>query len=340
MKLEATDKRDTSSGHTYWNRLADKSLAGELLTEEEALSVLRADDDELLPLLHAAFRVRKHYYGRKVKLNLIINAKSGLCPEDCGYCSQSIISKAPITKYPLLEKEVLVEGARKAMSMEAGTYCIVASGRGPTNRELDQVVAAVQTIKAEMPMKICACLGILTDEQAARLREAGVDRYNHNLNTSTSNFSRITTTHTYDDRVKTVEQAKLAGMSPCSGIIAGMGESDEELVQMACALRELDADSIPVNFLNPIPGTPLAGYRQLTPRKCLKVLALMRFICPRKEIRIAGGREVNLRSLQPLGLYAANSIFLGDYLTTEGQDSSEDHHMLEDLGFEVERCAL
>jgi biotin synthase len=325
---------------TNWDLLAEKALRGELLTKEEGLSVLESDDDELLPILHAAFKVRKHYYGKKVKLNLIINAKSGLCPEDCGYCSQSIVSKAPITKYPLLEKDVLVDGARKAMELSVGTYCIVASGRGPTPRELDQVIDAVKEIKSTMPMKICACLGILSDEQAVRLKEAGVDRYNHNLNTSASNFANITTTHTYDDRVNTVEKVKASGMSPCSGCIVGMGETNEEIVDVAYALRELDADSIPVNFLNSIPGTPLERFSHLNPRKCLKVLALFRFICPTKEIRISGGREVNLRSLQPFGLYAANSIFVGDYLTTEGQEATADHKMLEDLGFEIEVCAL
>ncbi|WP_141336599.1 MULTISPECIES: biotin synthase BioB [unclassified Paenibacillus] len=325
---------------TGWNELADKAIRGELLTMEEGLSVLEADDDELLAMMQAAFRVRRHFYGKKVKLNLIINAKSGLCPEDCGYCSQSIVSKAGITKYPLLDKKTLVDGARKAMELKVGTYCIVASGRGPTGKELDQVVEAVREIKSEMPMKICACLGILSEEQALRLKEAGVDRYNHNLNTSKQNFANITTTHTYDDRVDTVEKAKGAGMSPCSGCIIGMGESNEEIVEMAYALRELDADSIPINFLNPIPGTPLADTRELNPRKCLKVLALMRFINPGKEIRVAGGREVNLRSLQALGLYAANSVFVGDYLTTEGQEATADHQMIEDLGFEIELCAL
>lgn len=323
-----------------WDVYAEKALRGERLTLKEGLAVLGADDGELLPLLHAAYKVRKTYFGRKVKLNLIINAKSGLCPEDCGYCSQSIVSKAGIAKYPLLEKDVLVDGARKAMELMAGTYCIVASGRGPTNRELDQVVEAVKEIKATMPMKLCACLGILSDEQAARLKEAGVDRYNHNLNTSASHFATITSTHTYDDRVHTVEKAKAAGISPCSGCIVGMGESDTEIVEIAYALRELDADSIPVNFLNPIPGTPLENSCTLNPRKCLKVLALFRFLCPTKEIRISGGRELNLRSLQPFGLYAANSIFVGDYLTTEGQEASIDHRMIEDLGFEIERCAL
>jgi biotin synthase len=323
-----------------WDLFAEKALRGERLTMEEGLAVLEADDDELLPMMHAAFRVRKAYFGKKVKLNLIINAKSGLCPEDCGYCSQSILSKAPISKYPLLEKDVLVDGARKAMELKAGTYCIVASGRGPTGRELDQVVEAVKEIKSTMPMKICACLGILSEEQAVRLKEAGVDRYNHNLNTSAGNFANITTTHTYDDRVNTVEKVKASGMSPCSGCIVGMGETNAEIVEIAYALRELDADSIPVNFLNSIPGTPLENNRQLNPRKCLKVLALFRFLCPTKEIRVSGGREINLRSLQPLGLYAANSVFVGDYLTTEGQEATADHRMIEDLGFEIELCAL
>jgi biotin synthase len=323
-----------------WADYAEKALAGEGLTREEALSVLRADDDDILPLMHAAFRVRKRYYGKKVKLNMIINAKSGLCPEDCGYCSQSIVSSAPIQKYTLLNKETLLAGAREALNRKAGTYCIVASGRGPTDKELEQVIEAVREIRATMPLKICACLGLLSEEQAARLAEAGVHRYNHNLNTSRANYSNITSTHTYDQRVETVETVKQSGMSPCSGVIIGMGESDEEVVEMAYALRELDADSIPVNFLNAIPGTPLEGYGRTPALRALKVLALFRFVCPTKEIRVAGGREVNLRTLQPLALYAANSIFVGDYLTTPGQEVATDHQMIEDLGFEIERCAL
>jgi biotin synthase len=326
--------------HQSWQLIAEKSLRGELITLEEGLRIIESNDEELLDILQAAFTVRKHFYGKKVKLNLILNAKSGLCPEDCGYCSQSIISKAPIDKYPLLEKNIIVDGARKAMELQVGTYCIVASGRGPTSKELDQVIEAVQEIKSTMPMKICTCLGILTQEQADRLKAAGVDRYNHNLNTSEKNFANITSTHTYEDRVHTVEKVKRSGISPCSGVIIGMGETNEDIVHMAYALRELDADSIPINFLNSIPGTPLENKKELNPRKCLKVLALMRFINPSKEIRVAGGREVNLRSLQPLALYAANSFFVGDYLTTAGQEALEDHKMIEDMGFEIEVCAL
>ncbi|PWA13193.1 biotin synthase BioB [Pueribacillus theae] len=323
-----------------WEEFADKALNGEILTEEEALRILNAPDEDLLQILHAAYRVRKHYYGNKVKLNMIINAKSGLCPEDCGYCSQSMTANTPVEKYRLLEKDVLVQGAKEAMQRKAGTYCIVMSGRGASSREIDQVVDAVKEIKSEMPLKICACLGILPQDKVDRLKEAGVDRYNHNLNTSRSHHANITTTHTYDDRVNTVENVKSAGISPCSGCIIGMGETKNEVYEMALELRKLDADSIPVNFLHAIPGTKLEGMDELTPSYCLKVLALFRFMNPSKEIRISGGREVNLRSLQAMGLYAANSIFVGDYLTTEGQQYSSDHQMIEDLGFEIEECAL
>ncbi|MUG86311.1 biotin synthase BioB [Paenibacillus timonensis] len=323
-----------------WDSLADKALNGVVLTWEEGLSVLQAENDQLLPLMEAAYRVRRYYYGNKVKLNMIINAKSGLCPEDCGYCSQSLVSTASIPKYPLLDKETLVAGAREALQRKAGTYCIVASGKGPTDKELEQVVEAVAEIRATMPLKICACLGILREEQAQKLSEAGVHRYNHNLNTSRTNYPSITTTHTYDQRVATVETARAHGMSPCSGVIIGMGESDEEIVEMALALRDLDADSVPINFLNAIPGTPLERAGRVPAQKALKVLALFRFICPSKEIRVAGGREVSLRTLQPLSLYAANSIFVGDYMTTEGQDVSLDHRMIEDLGFEIELTAI
>jgi biotin synthase len=324
---------------TDWNAFADAALDGRPLAVEEGLEVLRAPDEELLPLLYAAYRVRSRYFGNKVILNMIMNAKSGLCPEDCAYCSQSAISRADIPRYSLLDRESLLAGAREALERGASTFCIVASGRGPTDRELREVAAAVREIRAKMPLKICACLGLLREGQAELLAEAGVHRYNHNLNTSRDRYGRIATTHTYEQRVETVERVKAAGISPCSGVIIGMGEKDEEIVGMALALRALDVDSIPVNFLNAIPGTPLEGAGRVSARKALKVLALFRFVCPDKEIRVAGGREITLRSLQPLALYAANSLFVGDYLTTPGQEVSRDHQMIEDLGFEIERYA-
>ena len=320
-----------------YDALAQRVLAGHVLTDDEALSILDNPDDDLLPLLHAAYTIRKHYYGNKVKLNMIINTKSGLCPENCGYCAQSIISTAPIEKYAMMKKEEIVAGAARAAELNAGTYCIVASGRGPVNRELEIVIDSVKEIKStHAQMTICACLGLLKPEQASRLKAAGVDRYNHNINTSATHHDSITTSHTFDDRVNTVDLVKQSGISPCSGVIIGMRETKEDVVSMARSLHTMDADSIPVNFLHAVDGTPLGGTDELTPRYCLKVLCLFRFINPSKEIRISGGREVNLRSLQPLGLYPANSIFIGDYLTTTGQESDRDRQMLEDLGFEVD----
>lgn len=319
-----------------FDQLANAVLEGHKLTDEEAMAILNCPDEELLPLLHSTYKIRKHFYGNKVKLNMIVNTKSGHCPENCGYCSQSSISTAPIEKYSMMSKEEILAGAKKAAELKVGTYCIVASGRGPLDRDVDHVVEAVKEIKDTYNMKICACLGILKPGQAERLKEAGVDRYNHNLNTSSRHHESITTSHTYDDRVNTVEAVKESGISPCSGVIVGMRETKEDVIDMARSLHVLDADSIPVNFLHAVAGTPLEGVHELNPRYCLKVLCLFRFINPSKEIRISGGREVNLGSLQPLGLYAANSIFIGNYLTTEGQESTADHRMLEEMGFEID----
>lgn len=324
-----------------YQQLAQRVIDGYVITDEEALAILESPDTELLAVLDAAYRIRYHYYGNKVKLNMIINTKSGLCPENCGYCSQSIVSTAPIEKYPMMKQQEIIDGANRAASLQVGTYCIVASGRGPRNQEIDIVVDSVKEIKERHPeMTVCACLGILKPEQAQRLKEAGVDRYNHNINTSARNHTNITTSHTYDDRVQTVERAKEAGISPCSGVIVGMKETKQDVVDMARSLHALDADSIPVNFLNAIDGTPLEGINELNPRYCLKVLALFRFINPTKEIRVSGGREVNLGHMQPLGLYPANSIFLGDYLTTDGQPGDDDKKMLEQLGFEIDLTPL
>ncbi|MGG1292555.1 biotin synthase BioB [Bacillus smithii] len=319
-----------------WIELAESVLNGYEISDLEAMNILNCPDAELLELLQGAYRIRHHYYGNKVKLNMILNTKSGLCPENCSYCSQSVISTAPIEKYRMMDKETILKGAERARQLNAGTFCIVASGRGPSNKEVEHIASAVEEIKERYQMKICACLGILKPEQAKRLKEAGVDRYNHNINTSERHYENITTTHTYEDRVETIETVKESGISPCSGVIIGMKETKEDVIHMARSLHILDADSIPVNFLNPIEGTPLEGVRELNPLYCLKVLCLFRYINPSKEIRIAGGREVNLRSLQPFGLYPANSIFIGDYLTTEGQETTADHQMIADLGFEIE----
>ncbi|MEU7153228.1 biotin synthase BioB [Streptomyces sp. NPDC045470] len=317
--------------------LVDKGLRRETPTREEALAVLATSDDDLLDVVAAAGKVRRRWFGRRVKLNYLVNLKSGLCPEDCSYCSQRLGSKAEILKYTWLKPEQASEAAAAGVAGGAKRVCIVASGRGPTDRDVDRVSQTIAAIKKQNEgVEVCACLGLLSDGQAARLRAAGADAYNHNLNTSEATYGDITTTHTYADRVETVQQAQAAGLSACSGLIAGMGESDADLVDVVFALRALDPDSVPVNFLIPFEGTPLAKEWNLTPQRALRILAMVRFVCPDVEVRLAGGREVHLRSMQPLALHLANSIFLGDYLTSEGQAGKDDLAMIADAGFEVE----
>nr|WP_298616934.1 biotin synthase BioB [uncultured Thermosynechococcus sp.] len=319
-----------------WQALADLALAGECLSREQARAVLQAPDTELLNQLAAAYRVRYHYWGNRVRLHYLLNAQSGLCPEDCHYCSQSRISAAEIEKYPLLSQEKILAAAERAAQLKAGTFCMVISGRSPTEKVFEQVLAAIRAVKERYPLKICACLGLLTPEQTARLAAAGVDRVNHNLNTSATFYGEICTTHTFGDRDQTLANLQAAGIPTCSGGILGMGESDDDVIDLALALRQRQVTSVPVNFLIPIAGTPLAEQHTLNPRHCLRILVLFRLLLPRQEIRIAGGREVHLRSLQPLGLYAANSIFVGDYLTTPGQAPHQDWQMIADAGFVLE----
>lgn len=327
---------ESSTVEPRYAALAEKSLDGVLLSPEEMKSVIHGADERLPELIEAAFRVRYHYFGKKVQIHVLMNAKSGLCPEDCGYCSQSSVSGADIDKYPFLAKDVLVEAAVRARESGAMRFCLVNSGRGPTLRETEKMAEAVAEIKRRVPINVCACMGLLTESKARILKEAGVERINHNLNTSSRYHPEICSTHTYDDRVATLENVKAAGLSTCGGGIVGLGEQDEDVVDLAVSLRELDVDSIPVNFLHAIPGTPMEGRSNLTPQYCLKVLCLFRLVNPSKEIRVAGGREVNLRSLQPLSLYPANSLFVNGYLTTSGQAASDAHRMIEDMGFEVE----
>jgi biotin synthase len=338
MRTIEASPASTGTGADLWNELAERVLAGDELAAGEARAVLSAPDVDLPALLAATFRVRRAHFGLAVQLYYLKNAKSGLCPEDCGYCSQSLISTADIDRYPLLNERKLLEGARTAAELKSRTYCIVASGRGPSDREVEHLAGVVQRIKTEYGLHICCCLGLLSDHQAQRLKQAGVDRINHNLNTSRRFYEEICTTHTYQDRLDTLRTVREAGLELCSGLIVGMGETDDDVVEVSLELRRLRVESIPVNFLIPIPGTPLEQPRvELNPRYCLKVLCLLRLTNPDTEIRIAGGREVHLRTLQPLGLYAANSVFVSDYLTTKGQAPEEDFRMIEDLGFEIVR---
>ena len=320
-----------------WHALADRVLTGGAITRDEARSILTSPDSELLDLLAAAYRLRQRAFGNTVQLFFLMNAKSGLCPEDCGYCSQSKVSEAEIPRYNLLSAPKLLEAARLAAERQSKTFCIVISARGPTEREIDFVCQITPQIKREYGLNVCACLGLLSPEQAIRLAAAGVDKVNHNLNTSERYYGEVCSTHTYADRLATLSACRQAGLELCSGGIMGMGESVDDLVDMAFELRHLQVESIPLNFLNSIDGTPLENLDRLTPRDCLRGLAMMRLVNPTAEIRIAGGRELHLGSLQPLGLYAANSIFVGDYLTTKGQLPEADLRMIEELGFTITR---
>ncbi len=321
---------------TIWNDLADRALAGELLSRDEARAVLSAPDEVLLDQLAAAYRVRRHYHGNRVRLHFLLNAQSGLCPEDCHYCSQSAVSTAEIEKYPFMAREKILAAADRAASLNVGTFCMVISGRAPGERVFGKVLEAVREVKAKHDMHVCACLGLLTEDHVRRLEDAGVDQVNHNLNSSARFTEEVVTTHKFEDRVATVEHVGRSGMKTCSGGIIGMGETDDDVIDLAISLRELGVRSVPVNFLIPIPGTPFESRAGLDPRRCLRVLCLYRFILPSQEIRIAGGREVHLRSMQPLGLYAANSMFIGDYLTTPGQSARADFEMIRDAGFVLE----
>ncbi|QBI54267.1 biotin synthase BioB [Streptomonospora litoralis] len=317
--------------------LADAALRRERPSRDDLLTVLAWPDDRLLELVAAVGGVRRHFFGDRVKLNYLVNLKSGLCPEDCTYCSQRLGSAADILTYTWLRPEQARDAAACGIAAGAARVCLVASGRGPTDRDVARIRPAIDRIKQQYPaVEVCACLGLLSPGQAEQLRDAGVDAYNHNLNTSGERYADICSTHTFADRVETVGRAEEAGLSPCSGLIAGMGESDGDLADALEELRGLDPDSVPVNFLIPFEGTPLAGHWELTPQRCLRILAAARLMFPDAEVRLAGGREIHLRSLQPLALHLANSIFLGDYLTSEGRAGAADLEMVRDAGFRVQ----
>ena len=326
---------------THWaEQIADRVLADQAIDRATAQQILDAPDAEVPDLLRATARVRERYHGRRVKLCLLRNARSGLCPEDCHYCSQSAVSDAAIPRYRLDSVDELQAASRRAVAAGARRFCMVTSGRGPSSADVTRFTAAARAIKAEHPdLELCVSLGIMEEDQARALKAAGIDFVNHNLNTSERFHPDVCTTHTYADRIRTVENVRRAGLSTCCGGIIGMGESDDDVIDLAFALRELRVDSLPVNFLIPIEGTPFAAHRELTPMRCLRALCLFRLTSPAAEIRVAGGRELNLGWFQPLALYVANSIFVDGYLTTPGQGYGEAHRMVGEMGFEVEGAA-
>lgn len=307
------------------------------ISDEACLKILQFPNEDILILVHAAYEVRKTFFGRKMHIQVLTNIKSGLCTEDCHYCSQSCVSTADIEKYELLPQKDILKEAAFAKKSNAKRYCMALSGNSPTEEEVDSLCSIVKAIKENHDISVCCSLGFISETQAGRLKRAGLDRVNHNLNTSRRYYPEICTTHTFEDRVRNIEVCKNADLEICSGGIVGQGESPEDVVVMLKTLRAMDPDSVPLNFLIPIPGTPFGEKgTTLTPVYCLKVLCLARFLLADKDLRIAGGREYHLRSLQSLALHAANSIFVAGYLTTDGQSVPEAIQMIEDAGFSLE----
>lgn len=290
------------------------------------------------PWLDKANRLREARFGSRVSFCVIINAKSGLCSEDCAFCSQSRVSRAEISRYPLLPREKLLEGARAAAQAGAARFSLVTSGRGiGTAREKEAILEAVAAIRETTGLKVCASLGIADQTFLNDLKAAGLSRYHHNLETARSHFPEICTTHSYEERLATVAAAKAAGLEVCVGGIFGLGETLEQRQEMAQTLKDLDPDAIPLNFLHPLPGTPLADRQPLPPLEALKIIAAMRLSFPDKTLIICGGRLPTLRSLAPLMFVAgADALMTGDYLTTKGRLPDEDRQMLADLGLELE----
>jgi biotin synthase len=318
--------------------LAQTALTGAPLSREQARAVLRWPGEELQSLLQATLRVREAHCGRRVKLCVLLNAQSGICPEDCNYCSQSKISDAPVEKYKLLPPEQIHADARRAAEAGARRFCIVTAARGPRDRDIEQISDAVRLIRNDAStrgLEICTSLGLLTAAHCASLKDAGVDYANHNLNTGEAHYEKICSTHTYADRVRTIENVQAAGLKTCSGGIVGLGENEDDLLDLAFAVREMDIESIPVNFLLPIEGTKMQARPRVTTEQALRVLCLMRLLNPSKEIRASAGRE-RLGARQADALCAANSVFVDGYLTTPGQGHEDVKAWIEAAGFEVE----
>lgn len=320
-----------------WKALANRILdGGESITRDEALAVLNSSDDELLDVLQGAYLIRKNFFGKKVSLHVLKNAKSGVCPEDCSFCSQSKSASADVQEYEMQSVEEIVTGAQDAADMQALRYCVVTSSRAPSENEMKTITDAATRIKQKYPqLELCASMGFLSEEKARRLKDSGVDRFNHNLETSANFYPSICSTHKFEDRVETARTVKKVGLDLCCGGLIGMGESLEDRVDLAMSLKELKTDSAPINFLDPREGTGLADRERVSPNDCLRTLAMFRFVLTYAEVRIAGGRETCLRNLQPLSLYPANSMFTNGYLTTGGQNFEADRQMIEDAGFEV-----
>lgn len=318
----------------FIRRMEEKAIAGERLSYEEGCRLIQAEGPDIMDLISSANRVRVHYRGDQIHLCSIVNAKSGDCSEDCGFCSQSAYHGTSVPAYGLLDSEMIVEAAKEASSKKAEAFGIVVAWWGlREGPDLEAILERIRALAAAGHTRTDASLGIISEEGIAhKLKEAGLACYNHNLETARSYFPKICTTHTYEERIRTIEYCKTAGMHICSGGIFGMGESLDQRIELAVALQELDVDVVPLNFLNAIPDTPFEDIPPLRPMEILKIIAVYRLMLPEKDIMTAGGREVHLRDLQSWMFTAgASHTLVGSYLTTSGRKAEDDLKMIEDL---------
>lgn len=310
-------------------------LKNKQITRSDCIEILNSKEDTWF-YYSQALCIKTKKTRNKIRLNTLLNAKSGLCNEDCGYCAQSKQSKATVQQYNLLPQNEIIRKALIAKKNNASVFCIALSGTRPSKREVLDLGDIIKKIKRIMDIEICLSIGLVTVDQIKYLKKCGIDRLNHNLNTSRENYPNITTTHSYDDRLDTLKKIKAYDINICSGFICGMGETNEQLVDLAFELKKQNPFSIPINFLLPIEGTKLENYNELTPMKCLKILIMLRLLFPKTEIRISAGREFHLGSLQQFAVLIVDSIFLGNYLTEKGADITEDYHLINQLELMIE----
>ncbi|MBI5359606.1 MAG: biotin synthase BioB [Planctomycetes bacterium] len=332
---------DSSNNKTPANRasafdILKKIIAGAKLGKEDFMPLLKL---EIYELMYGANLLRMAKFGNKVDFCSLINAKSGNCSEDCKFCAQSSHNAADAKAYELVDAEKIEKAFWKAQTAGTKRFDIVTSGNELTDDEFNTIVSTVKKLSADKKKKIAMCVSIgrLTPERAGQLKEAGITRAHHNLETSRRFFPEICTTHTYDERIETIRNIKKAGLEVCSGGIMGMGETWEDRLDMALTLRELDVDAVPLNFLMPIQGTPFERYPVMEPMDILRTIAVFRYALPTKDIRVCGGREKNLRDLQSWVFFAgANAIMIGGYLTQSGRSEEDDLRMIKDLGLTAE----
>ncbi len=319
-------------------KVGDKVLGGGSVSMKDLLPLLGAKGPDVLDLAAVANRVRVMFNGNEIDLCSLLNAKSGRCSEDCAFCAQSTHYETEALVYPLVGMNRMVEEAKEAQKKGTGRYCLITSGRQPTDEEFETILKALAQIRRETTLDLDCSLGTLSAERAESLKKVGVTRYNHNLETAESHFPRICSTHSYQDRVRTIEVLKEQGFSICCGGIIGLGESPQHRLELAFSLRQLGIDCVPFNILNPRPGTPLERSEPIPPMEIIKTISLFRLVLPKGTIKIAGGREANLRDLQSLALLAgANGLIVGNYLTTPGRNAEDDFRMIEDIGFKLKK---